>query len=148
MSAGEGLDEAAKDAADIAAFFKSEIASASQTVRNVVKVDCIQMLQSLLRLVGGLPVYFPIAVLYQAGKLAHSKDCSLPKCESKLDGPGQTSVTSGHSVGVFVHMCIHACKSDVPSQSPVAPCLHKPVVFRAVITVDGRGIYQPPPGLE
>ncbi|XP_068592101.1 triple functional domain protein isoform X1 [Cebidichthys violaceus] len=41
MSAGEGLDEAAKDAADIAAFFKS--------------------------------------------------DCSLPKCESKLDGPGQTS---------------------------------------------------------
>ncbi|XP_028985314.1 triple functional domain protein-like isoform X1 [Betta splendens] len=41
MSAGEGLDEAAKDAADIAAFFKS--------------------------------------------------DCPLPKCESKLDGPGQTS---------------------------------------------------------
>ncbi|XP_068612798.1 triple functional domain protein [Brachionichthys hirsutus] len=41
MSAGEGLDEAAKDAADVAAFFKS--------------------------------------------------DCSLPKCESKLDGPGQTS---------------------------------------------------------
>ncbi|XP_034729069.1 triple functional domain protein isoform X5 [Etheostoma cragini] len=41
MSAGEGLDEAAKDAADIAAFFKS--------------------------------------------------DCSLPKCDSKLDGPGQTS---------------------------------------------------------
>ncbi|XP_026150157.1 triple functional domain protein [Mastacembelus armatus] len=41
MSAGEGLDESAKDAADIAAFFKS--------------------------------------------------DCSLPKCESKLDGPGQTS---------------------------------------------------------
>ncbi|KAM4633832.1 triple functional domain protein [Polymixia lowei] len=40
MSAGEGLDEAAKDAADIAAFFKS--------------------------------------------------DCSLPKCEPKLDGPGQT----------------------------------------------------------
>lgn len=29
------------------------------------------MLQSLLRLVGSLPVYFPIAVLYQAGKLAH-----------------------------------------------------------------------------
>ncbi|XP_035019042.1 triple functional domain protein isoform X1 [Hippoglossus stenolepis] len=41
MSAGEGLDEAAKDAADIAAFFKS--------------------------------------------------DCSLPKCDSKLDGPGPTS---------------------------------------------------------
>ncbi|KAF7660754.1 hypothetical protein LDENG_00276380 [Lucifuga dentata] len=41
MSAGEGLDETAKDAADIAAFFKS--------------------------------------------------DCSLPKSESKLDGPGQTS---------------------------------------------------------
>ncbi|KAM9782627.1 LOW QUALITY PROTEIN: triple functional domain protein [Neosynchiropus ocellatus] len=41
MSAGEGLDEAAKDAADVAAFFKS--------------------------------------------------DFSLPKCESKLDGPGQTA---------------------------------------------------------
>ncbi|KAJ0065818.1 hypothetical protein NL108_000035 [Boleophthalmus pectinirostris] len=41
MSAAEGLEEAAKDAADIAAFFKS--------------------------------------------------DCSLPKCDSKLDGPTQTS---------------------------------------------------------
>ncbi|XP_057691051.1 triple functional domain protein isoform X1 [Corythoichthys intestinalis] len=41
MSAAEGLDEAAKDAPDVAAFFKS--------------------------------------------------DFSLPKCESKLDGPGQTS---------------------------------------------------------
>lgn len=51
--------------------FLPENASASQTVRNVVKMDCIQMLQSLLRLVGCLPMYFPIAVLYQAGKLAH-----------------------------------------------------------------------------
>ena len=51
--------------------FLPENASASQTVRNVVKMDCIQMLRSLLRLVGCLPMYFPIAVLYQAGKLAH-----------------------------------------------------------------------------
>lgn len=36
-------------------------------------MDCIQMLQSFLRLVGRLPMYFPIAVLYQAGKLAHSE---------------------------------------------------------------------------
>lgn len=51
--------------------FLPENASASQTVRNVVKMDCIQMQRSLLRLVGCLPMYFPIAVLYQAGKLAH-----------------------------------------------------------------------------
>lgn len=43
-------------------------------------------------------------------------------------------------------MCIHACKSDIPSDSPVAPCLHKPVVFRAVITVDSHGIHLLPPG--
>lgn len=36
-------------------------------------MDCIQMLQSLCRLVGRLPAYFPIAVLYQTGKLAHSE---------------------------------------------------------------------------
>ena len=36
-------------------------------------MDCIQMLQSLLRLVGRLPMYFPIAALYQAGKLALSE---------------------------------------------------------------------------
>lgn len=47
------------------------MASAGQTVRNVVKVDCFQMLQPLFRLAGALPVYFPIAALYQAGKLAH-----------------------------------------------------------------------------
>lgn len=40
--------------------------------RNVVIIDCIQMVGFLLRLVGCLPMYFPIAVLYQAGKLAHS----------------------------------------------------------------------------
>lgn len=38
-------------------------------------MDCIQM--SLLWLVGWLPVYFPIAVLYQAGKLALNELGSL-----------------------------------------------------------------------
>ena len=49
-------------------------------------------------------------------------------------------------VGARMHVCIHACKSDIPSESPVAPCLHKPVVFRAVITVDSHGIHWLPPG--
>lgn len=45
------------------------------------------MVESLLRLVGCLPMYFPIAVLYQAGKLALN-DAGLPgylysgKCSS------------------------------------------------------------------
>lgn len=33
-----------------------------------------------------------------------------------------------------------------PSDSPVAPCLLKPVVFKAVKTEDSQGIHQLPPG--
>ncbi len=66
------------------------LASDSQTVRNVVEIDCIRTLQSLLRLVGCLPMYFPIAVLYQAGKLAH--------CEVGLLGCLYSSKCSSYSI--------------------------------------------------
>lgn len=48
------------------------------------------MLQSLLRLVECLPVYFPIAVLYQAGKLA--------RCEVGLLGCLCSGKCSSYSI--------------------------------------------------
>lgn len=50
------------------------------------------------------------------------------------------------SVCLCTQVRIHACKSDIPADSPAVPCLLKPVVFRAVITADSHGIHRPPPG--
>lgn len=60
----------------------------------------------------------------------------------------QQQLASQSFGNVCACMCVRAYRSDIPSDSPVAPCLHKPVVFRAVITVESHGIHQLPPGSD
>lgn len=53
-------------------FFTKKLPLTVRQIGMLSKWISIQLLPSLLRLVGCLSMYFPIAVLYQAGKLVHS----------------------------------------------------------------------------
>lgn len=58
----------------------------------------------------------------------------------------QSGALGGHwpleeSVSSHMYVGVHACKSDIPSDSSVTPCLLKPAVWKAVITADGAEIH-------